>query len=210
MNQQPILNEHNLAEGESKANPVCFAEPKQGHELNAHNKQEYPPMHTDRIDSSLMINIANIENACLEYKEEVFTSLTEAKKYLSEFDWCIKILDGWVAASFGYILNIFLFKIKPDNKTCPDEYVWIIVGDIPPAYIDVVSAQTASDALNSYIEVMQDWVEKVKDGDSIEEYYPVNVTPEAKYANMLATRLKMLKEDFFPIITKKNSQMHLI
>lgn len=71
--------------------------------LNEHNKQEYPPMHTDRIDSSLMINIANIENACLEYKEEVFTSLTEAKKYLSEFDWCIKILDGWVAASFGYI-----------------------------------------------------------------------------------------------------------
>ena len=44
MEQEPILNEHNLAESESKANPICFAEPKQGHELNAHNKQEYPFM----------------------------------------------------------------------------------------------------------------------------------------------------------------------
>ena len=49
MEQEPILNEHNLAESESRANPICFAEPKQGHELNAHNKQEYPPMHTSTL-----------------------------------------------------------------------------------------------------------------------------------------------------------------
>ncbi len=53
MEQEPILNEHNLAESESKANPICFAEPKQGHELNAHNKQEYPPMHTDGLNTPL-------------------------------------------------------------------------------------------------------------------------------------------------------------
>ena len=53
MEQEQILNEHSLAESESKANPVCFAEPKQGHELNAHNKQEYPPMHTAETDTSL-------------------------------------------------------------------------------------------------------------------------------------------------------------
>lgn len=171
--------------------------------LNEHNKQEYPPMHMGGTDTSLMIHIANIENYSLEYKEEVVTSLTEAKNYLFNFDWCIKIVDGWVAASFGYILNIFLFKIKPDNITCSDEYVWIIVGDIPPAYIDVVSAPTVSDALGKYIEVMKDWVDAVLTGGSLEECYPVNVPPEAKYANMLATRLKMLKEDFLPIITKK-------
>ena len=57
MEHQPILNEHNLAEGESKANPVCFAEPKQGHEHNAHNKQEYPPMHTGGMNIPLIIKM---------------------------------------------------------------------------------------------------------------------------------------------------------
>ena len=168
--------------------------------INAHNKEEYPPMHTGGMNTSLMTNIAGIKSSQLEYKEEVADLLAEAKEYLFGFDWCTEIIDGWVAASFGYILNIFLFKIKPDYITCPDEYVWIIVGDIPPAYIDVVSAPTPSDALTSYIEVMQDWVEKVKDGKSTEECYPVNVPPKAKYANMLATRLKMLKEDYLPQI----------
>lgn len=55
MEQEPILNEHNLAEGESRANPVCIAEPKQGHELNAHNKQEYPPMHTGELDTAFKL-----------------------------------------------------------------------------------------------------------------------------------------------------------
>ncbi len=57
MEQEPILNEHNLAESESKANPICFAEPKQGHELNAHNKQEYPPMHTGGLNTPQRIKI---------------------------------------------------------------------------------------------------------------------------------------------------------
>ena len=55
MEQEPILNEHNLAKGESRANAVCFAKTKQGHELNAHNKQEYPPMHTGGTDTSLTL-----------------------------------------------------------------------------------------------------------------------------------------------------------
>ena len=44
MEQEPILNEHNLAESESKANPICFAEPKQGHEsADAYGWIEHTP-----------------------------------------------------------------------------------------------------------------------------------------------------------------------
>lgn len=53
---KPIFNAHNLAESESRANPVCSAEPKQGHELNAHNKQEYPPMHESGRGTYLFAN----------------------------------------------------------------------------------------------------------------------------------------------------------
>ena len=73
MEQEPILNEHNLAESESRANPICFAEPKQGHELNAHNKQEYPPMHTaEHILNQTMVRLFGCprsRNAHIERKK---------------------------------------------------------------------------------------------------------------------------------------------
>ena len=161
-----------------------------------HNEHNSLSMNLSKIDTSLMINIADIKTSKLEYKEEVETLLIEAENYLSGFDWCIKIIDGWLAASFGYILNIFYFRIHPDYRSCQDEFVWIIVGDIPSAYIDVVSAPTAFDALKSYINVMQDWVDNVFNGNSVKYCYPVNVPPTKKYADMLAIRLKLLKEDY--------------
>lgn len=54
MEQEVTLNAHNLAKDESKASPVCSAEAKQGQGLNAHNKQEFPPAHTARFDTSLI------------------------------------------------------------------------------------------------------------------------------------------------------------
>lgn len=163
-------------------------------------------MHTAGIDTYLMTNIADIETSCFGYKEEVSDSLIEAENYLMGFDWCLKIIDGWIAASFGYILNVFCFKIWPDNKSCYDEFVWVIAGDIPPAYIDIISAPTPFDALNSYINIMQEWVDNVNDGNSVEDCFPVNVPPERKYAEMLAVRLKLLKEDYLPQVHKEYPQ----
>lgn len=174
--------------------------------LNEHNKLEYPPMHTDGMDTSLMTNVDDIDVSSLDYKQEVTVSLNEAKNYLSGFDWCLRIIDGWVAASFGYILNVFCFKIQPDNKSCNDEFVWVIVGDIPPAYIDVVSAPTVSDALKTYINIIQDWVDNVNDGNSVEDCFPINVPQERKYAEMLAIRLKLLIEDYLPQIYEEYTQ----
>lgn len=153
-----------------------------------------------------MINVADIEASDLEHKKEVAASLNEAENYLMGFDWCLKIIDGWIAASYGYILNIFCFNIKPDGKSCNDDFFWVIVGDIPPAYIDVYSASTPYNALKAYINIMQDWVDNVIEGNSLELCFPVNVPPERKYAEMLDIRLKLLKEDYLPEIYKEYPQ----
>ena len=148
-----------------------------------------------------MINISDINSSKLKHKDEVISSLNEAIKYLSGYSWCVNIEDGWIASSFGYILNIFYFQIQPDNLSCKDNYIWVIVGDIPPAYIDIVSAHNAFDALYCYIIIMTEWVENIMNGRSVEECFPVNVPPQKKYAKMLKIRLKMLKEDYLPIIS---------
>ncbi len=71
--EEPVLNAHNLAKVESKANMVCSAEMQQGHELNAHNKEEYPPMHTaEHILNQTMVRMFGCprsRNAHIERKK---------------------------------------------------------------------------------------------------------------------------------------------
>ena len=71
--EEPILNAHNLAEIESKTNKVCSAEMQQSHVLNAHNKEEYPPMHTaEHILNQTMVRMFGCprsRNAHIERKK---------------------------------------------------------------------------------------------------------------------------------------------
>ena len=73
MEQKPILNDRNLAEVESRENTVSSATTEQGHELNAHNKQEYPPMHTaEHILNGTMVRMFGCprsRNAHIERKK---------------------------------------------------------------------------------------------------------------------------------------------
>ncbi len=91
------------------------------------------------------------------------------------------------------MLVVFFFEIIPASMDA-DDRVWIIVGDLPSAYIDIESAANATEAIQAYTEIMDDWVQCVKKGLSTEDCYPVNVPPENKYAEMLATRLQLIRD----------------
>lgn len=52
------------------------------------------------------------------------------------------------------------------------------------------------------ISIMSEWVDKVLKGESGSDCFPLSVPPQKKYAVMLETRLKLLKEDYLPIIEK--------
>jgi len=102
------------------------------------------------------------------------------------------------------MLCIFYFEIDPITESNADNFVWIIVGDIPPAYIDIESAHNELEALELYVYLMEEWIENVKREKSVEDCFPINVEPSKKYANMLYNRIKILKSDF---IVELSSEM---
>ena len=69
-----------------------------------------------------------------------------------------------------------------------------MTGDLPPAYIDIESASYPLEVLSVYIEIMQDWVDTIRNNDNIKECYRVEVEANLKNADMLETRLNLLKE----------------
>jgi len=153
-----------------------------------------------------MIKIDEIKKTLNDYVnvDEVLTLSIEAKKYLNSLKWCNKILNGWLVKDWGYMLCIFYFEIDPITESDADNFVWIIVGDTPPAYIDIESAHNELEALELYVYLMEEWIENAKRGKSVEDCFPINVEPSKKYANMLYNRIKILKSDF---IAELSSEM---
>lgn len=139
----------------------------------------------------------------VEYVEEVKALAKEAYNYLLSFPWCLSINKGWLVYSCGYVIGFFYFEIVPDIAKGADSHVWIIVGDLPPAYIDILSAPSPRSALDLYIRLMEEWASKVNNGEDTSDCYPINVPATKEYADMLTTRMNLLKEDYLPLLGEK-------
>lgn len=144
------------------------------------------------------LNRINDSKNNIEHINEVIDLSLEAKKYLDSFEWCTMIVNGWLAKDYGYMLCIFYFEIVPTPGTGADKYVWIIVGDLPPCYIDIESAQNKLEALETYIFLMDEWSHNVLNDKSVDDCFPINVEPTKKYAEMLLSRTEIIKSDFIP------------
>ncbi|HEX4320995.1 MAG TPA: DUF4826 family protein [Acidobacteriaceae bacterium] len=126
---------------------------------------------------------------------------TEAKEFLSRNDWCKSIEQLHFAYGIGGVIGVFLFKIVP-NSPDVDKCLWVIVGDLPPAYIVTEDNPRAADAIEAYCSEMEAWVEAVEMGESVEELIPVNVPATADFANQLKGRIEFLRDEVVPLSQK--------
>ena len=121
----------------------------------------------------------------------------EAEKYLANFDWCLKIKKSWYESEVSSydIIGVFLFEIEPINENV-DNFIWVIVGDLPTLYLDK-SVTSGIEAVGIYCELMDNWVENVKKGKSLEECFPVPNEPTIENAELLKMRIDLIREIIF-------------
>lgn len=126
-------------------------------------------------------------------REELFALYDEAVKFLRFYNWCKEIVEGYVGMFYPGIVGVFLFRIEP-NQEDVDSWIWVIVGDLPPAYITCDDSPNPATALDSYIGAMNEWVRAAEKGESVADVIPVNIPANPVNATMLAKRLKFLDE----------------
>lgn len=119
----------------------------------------------------------------------------DAKQFLLSFEWCRGIDRGWFGWGVGEIAAVLLFEITPSTPDV-DRMLWVVVGDLPPAYLVVDDSPTPLGALSTYVELLEDWVAAVREGRSTEDCIPVNNAPTQEAADALETRLNFLKREF--------------
>jgi hypothetical protein len=122
-----------------------------------------------------------------------------ARQYLQRQSWVAKIEEEYLGGGVDGIMFIFLFKIQP-ARAGVDPWNWVIVGDIPPAYITCDDCKTPYEALDGYIGAMEQWVEAARAGKSVDGLIPVNVPATPANAEMLNSRLKFIDSEILPLL----------
>jgi len=125
--------------------------------------------------------------------------LQAARRYLLSQKWCFGIRNMYFGAGLGSIVAVFLAELdQPANGV--DEWLWAVVGDVPPAYMVVDDCPTPIAALEAYVELMRAWVELARKGKQSDEVFPVNVLATPENAEKLQKRLDSLKMAVIPWI----------
>lgn len=123
--------------------------------------------------------------------DEIELLYNEAKEFIKFYDWCSEIEEAYVGMLYPGIVAVFLFEIIPERKGV-DKWIWVIVGDLPPAYITIDQCPNPATALDGYIGAMLEWVEAAQKGNSVAELIPVDVPATKDNGDKLKDRLDFL------------------
>jgi hypothetical protein len=118
----------------------------------------------------------------------------EAKRYISSFSWCGSVVDSYFAGGVGGIFAVFFFHIQPSRRGI-SPWIWIMVGDIPPAYLPLDDCSSPAEAFRTYLRGMRKWVEfahESKTGTAEQGVPPVNVPATPEWAEKLDKKLQGL------------------
>jgi hypothetical protein len=122
--------------------------------------------------------------------------LAEARDYILDQTWCLGIQEAYFGVGVGGVCAAWLFRL--DVAPGADEWIWVVTGDLPSAYLVCDQVERPVDALRVYCDVMQSWTEAVREGHALEEEFPVDAPATEKFAGMLEKRLTLLREEIIP------------
>jgi hypothetical protein len=157
----------------------------------------------NNIDFSKVVSATQMAGDTENDTELLKEMLREAEAYLSAFDWCETIRESYFGLGVGSIVAVFLFRIIPRSEGV-DEWLWVVVGDLPPAYLVTDDNPTPVSALEAYIEEMNAWVVAVNDGRSVGQQIPLDVSPTRENSEQLKRRLTFLTTKVIPNYNKQS------
>lgn len=115
----------------------------------------------------------------------------EAREYVEDFEWCPAVVSVHLAFGVGGIVAVFLVQFEEAIEGA-DDALWVIVGDLPSAYVVVEPGDDGKQALGRYCELMEDWSFNVLKGLSLEECFPVAAEATHEHAEMLRERIAFI------------------
>jgi hypothetical protein len=151
------------------------------------------------MDTSRLTPVASIRGEDEEETSFLKAMLAEARGYIRSFRWCPQISEEYLGFGIGKVLGLFLFRFA-NTIGETDEYLWVVVGDLPSAFFVIDDAPTPRSATEVYCRMMQDWINAVLSKAPLDDVFPVNSDSRDEMAQMLDSRLRFIREKIIPMI----------
>jgi hypothetical protein len=127
----------------------------------------------------------------------------QAAEYLMSFDWCVSIIDTYFGDGIGGVVAVFLFRILPARPDV-DEWLWVVVGDLPFAYFDAENIKSPRAALDEYILQRSQWADCILAGRTpTAEVMPVNVDQPERWPRPFRAALRPSPNKFARIFAAR-------
>jgi hypothetical protein len=127
-----------------------------------------------------------------EFYSEVMALHKRAEAYLKGFKWCDEIKNCSLYTNIGRVFCIFLFEIE-NSASREDNFLWVIVGDIPSMYLDTFGPKTTKEVVEEFVGLAEDWIDSIKAGVGVDECYPFNTEPTLELAELLEKKVSFMK-----------------
>ncbi|MGA2217821.1 MAG: hypothetical protein ABSG51_07035 [Terracidiphilus sp.] len=121
----------------------------------------------------------------------------EAVRYVQSFEWCIELHERYFGQGCGGVVALFLFRVTIRSFQTP-EWIWVIVGDMPSAYMELEQAQSPREALLCYIEGVEELLEATDEERASEDLIPIIVQAGDEFIEMLRGRMRTLRSLVLP------------
>ena len=143
------------------------------------------------MQTSGLTSVENLKGDSDEDTEPLRSMADDARRFLTQSAWCKEVAELYFGLGIGGIVGVFLARILPAAEDV-NEWLWVVVGDLPPAYVVSDDAAKPAAALRIYVEQMRKWVTAALLGETLDEIIPVNVPPTPENSNALKARLESL------------------
>ncbi|HUO04093.1 MAG TPA: hypothetical protein VMU16_02740 [Candidatus Binataceae bacterium] len=128
-----------------------------------------------------------------------------AESYVKSLEWCTPITERFFGYGIGGIIAVFFFKFATKiNGT--DDRLWVVVGDVPSAYLVTDNALNPAAALSLYCDMMEAWATAVLNRTPLDVVFPITAEPTAEHANMLLSRITFIREKIIPACHLKSAR----
>lgn len=98
-------------------------------------------------------------------------TLLEAAEFLASHSWFVRVTKSHLVLELTPMLS--LVRAEVEVKSSATAEMWVIIGDLPPAYIDRGICRTPLDAFMGYVGELEAWADAATQGQSLSEYMPV-------------------------------------
>jgi hypothetical protein len=123
-----------------------------------------------------------------------------ATDYINGFSWCPPVSAMHLAYGIGGVIALFLVRFERKIAQTDDK-LWIVVGDLPDAYLVVETEDNPRDAIERYCLLMDEWINEVLGSGNFADVFPVDAEQTPENAELLRQRLDVIRTEILPLVS---------